>query len=181
MHTSPTSPGLPARRPRSGSAPGTAMRVHGGIGSDASAEAGRGPLVLAATLFVAGWIHLVLVPEHLEMATILGAGFALAAAAQLGLAVAVTFGGRPARQPIADAVVVVNVAILVVYAYAVLVGLPFEAAGHDHAGAVMTGVAVGGGEAVDLAGALTAAVELLGIGLAIGQRRASASPSHARR
>ena len=125
---------------------------------------------LAATLFVAGWIHLILVPEHLDEAAVLGAGFALAAAAQLALAVAVTFGGRPTRQPIAYAVVVINAAILLVYADAVLIGLPFMPVGHDHAGAEMAGIILGRGEPVDLAGAVAAAVELLGVGLALGQR-----------
>ncbi|MEP6629044.1 MAG: hypothetical protein ABJA89_01180, partial [Lapillicoccus sp.] len=65
--------------------------------------------------------------------------------------------------------IVLDVAIMAVYGYAVLVGLPFAADGgmagmdmHDDHGLVL-----GAGEAVDLVGAVTFVMELFGVGLVL--------------
>lgn len=112
-------------------------------------------LVLAGALFTAGWIHLVLTPEHLGEAPILGVGFLLAAVAQLALAGLVMM--RPSDL-VYNAVVALSVALVVLYAIAVFKGLPFGGA-HDHA----TGLVVGSGEPIDLEGAVSKAAELFSV------------------
>src|SRR5215210_2538373 len=95
--------------------------------SSARGVPGWPAILIAGGLLVAAWIHLVLVPEHLGEAFILGLGFLAAAIAQLGLAAIVV------RRPTVGAfagVVSVNGILIVIYAYAVVVGLPFEA-GHE--------------------------------------------------
>lgn len=68
--------------------------------------------------------------------------------------------------------IVLDVAIMAVYAYAVFVGLPFAAddgmagmAGMDMSDD--DGLVLGAGEAVDLVGGLTFVAELVGVGLVI--------------
>lgn len=114
-------------------------------------------VALAVSLFVAGWIHLLLVPAHLEEDRLLGAGFLLAGLVQVGLAAAAAF--RPSSRA-AFVVIAVDATLIAVYAYAVIVGLPF-ARGHDEIGLV-----VGAGEPIDLAGAVSKCAELAGIVLA---------------
>jgi hypothetical protein len=93
-------------------------------------------LALAAALAGAGLIHCLLTPEHMAMSAIFGAGFLAAGVGQLGMAgLAVV---RPSRLLYA-AVIASTVALSSMYAYNVLVGLPFHddaaaaAAGDDHA------------------------------------------------
>lgn len=90
--------------------------------------AGLAPrLLLAGVLLVAAAIHLALTPAHLGESALLGSGFLLAGLAQLALAALAL--ARP-RAWVYDAVVFLSVGLIVVYAYAVLVGLPLG--GHDH-------------------------------------------------
>lgn len=119
-------------------------------------------LVLAAATFVAGWMHLVLTPEHLAESTMLGLGFLVAGLAQ----VALSMGCLARRSENAlSALVVLDVALLAVWAYAVLVGLPIGDVGHDH---VETGgLVIGHGEPVDLAAAITKVAELTSLGTAL--------------
>lgn len=106
-------------------------------------------LVMAAGLLVAGWIHVLLVPEHLAESTILGLGFLGAGIAQLALAGLVIW--RP-RLWTLSAVVALNATLIVVYAYAVLVGLPFGGGEHGEAA---VGLVIGAGEPIDVFGALS--------------------------
>jgi multidrug transporter EmrE-like cation transporter len=112
------------------------------------------PLLTAVSLFTAGWIHLALTGEHLDEATILGIGFLLSGVVQIALAATVAL--RP-RGYAYFGVVAVNAAVIFLYAYAVLKGLPFG--GHDHGG----GLVLGSGESIDLAGAVSKAAELLSL------------------
>lgn len=117
---------------------------------------GVGPrLALATALFTAGWIHLLLTPQHVAESAILGFGFLAAGIAQVVLSGAVL--ARP-RAWMYEAIVAVNVALLFSYGYAVLVGLPFG--GHDHGAA---GLVVGSGEPIDLAGTVSKAGELISL------------------
>ncbi len=129
-------------------------------------------LVLAALTLGAGWVHLLLAPEHLAEHPLLGMGFIAAGVAQVALAVLVV--ARPTMTTL-PLLIVLDVAIMAVYAYAALVGLPFAA---DDGMAGMAGMAgmdmsddhglvLGAGEAVDLVGGLTFVAELVGVGLVI--------------
>ncbi|GAA2741468.1 hypothetical protein GCM10009868_07680 [Terrabacter aerolatus] len=119
-------------------------------------------LVLAAATFVAGWMHLVLTPEHLGESTVLGLGFLAAGVAQVALAVLCLV--RRSENAL-SALVVLDVALLAVWAYAVLVGLPIGDVGHDHVEA--GGLVLGHGEPVDLAAAITKVAELTSLGTAL--------------
>lgn len=114
-------------------------------------------LVAAGALFAAGWIHLVLTPEHLTESTLLGVGFLAAGIAQLGLAGTILV--RP-RGWVYYAIVVVNVALVLAYADAVLFGLPFGAAVHGG------GLTIGAGEPLDLPGVISKAAELVSLAFA---------------
>ncbi|MHB8611425.1 MAG: hypothetical protein ACYDAL_03205 [Candidatus Dormibacteraceae bacterium] len=116
-------------------------------------------VMLAGALFVAGWIHLALTPDHLAEATILGVGFLLAGLAQLALAGLITV--RPSNLAY-YAVVALSASLIVLYAIAVLKGLPFGG-GNDHAG----GLLVGSGEPVDLQGAVSKLAELFSLAAAL--------------
>ncbi|MEP6995372.1 MAG: hypothetical protein ABI968_12675 [Acidobacteriota bacterium] len=111
-------------------------------------------LLMAAGLLVAGWIHLLLVPEHLADSMILGLGFLASGIAQLALAGLVTWRSRGWNL---TAVVALNAALIVIYAYAVLVGLPFGGGEHGEAA---IGLVVGAGEPIDAFGALSKFGEL---------------------
>lgn len=112
-------------------------------------------LGLAATAFTAGWIHLLLVPEHWGESALLGAGFLGAGVVQLALALAVVERPGPA---VHLALVAVNVALVAVWLYAVFVGLP-AAGAHTHGDA---GWAVGAGEPIDLVAIVAKAAEITG-------------------
>ncbi len=137
--------------------------------------AGAGARVaMSVALIVAGWIHLLLVPAHLEEATVLGLGFLAAGLAQILLAGLALW--RP-RGWTLGLVVALNVTLLAIYAYAVLVGLPFGAPG-EHAEA--TGLVLGAGEPVDLYGAMSTLAELASAGIAFMLLTPAESPVAAR-
>ena len=119
-------------------------------------------LLMSAALFLAGWIHLLLVPEHLDESPILGIGFLASGLAQLALAAVVLW--RPRDWNLA-LVVAINVTLIAIYAYAVLVGLPF-AGTSEHGAAV--GLVVGAGEPIDILGAVSKVAELLSLTIAFG-------------
>jgi hypothetical protein len=128
-------------------------------------------VILAGALFTAGWIHLALTPEHLEEATILGLGFLAAGLAQLALAVLIT--ARPSDLAY-YAVVGLSAALIVLYAIAVLKGLPFDGS-HDHG----TGLTLGAGEPVDIEGAVSKLAELFSLATAVvlvGRRNTPTAP-----
>lgn len=126
-------------------------------------------LGVAATLVAAGIAHLLLTPEHLAESGVLGAGFAVAGIVQLALAVPVLT--HPSRN-VLSAVAVISALLIALYVWNVLLGLPLvgpgtaESAEHGHEAvehAHETGLILGIGEPVDLAGALTKAAELLAL------------------
>jgi peptidoglycan/LPS O-acetylase OafA/YrhL len=118
---------------------------------------------IAAALLATGWIHLLLAPEHLAESTILGLGFLASGLAQVALAGIVVW--RPASWSLA-LVVVLNVTLIVIYAYAVLVGLPFGAGSeHDHTEAA--GLLIGAGEPVDWYGGISKVAELTSAAIAL--------------
>jgi hypothetical protein len=118
---------------------------------------------LAAVTFVAAWMHLVLTPEHLAESTLLGLGFLGAGLLQLGLAAVIV---ERRSESALSLLVVVDVALLAIWAYAVLVGLPLAEGGHDHGGGA-TGLVIGHGEPIDLAAAITKVAELASLALAL--------------
>jgi hypothetical protein len=120
---------------------------------------GGARLALAALLYVAAAIHLLLTPEHLAESTLLGLGFLAAALAQLALAALVV--ARPADLVLV-ATLGVTVALVVLYGYAVLVGLPFAGGGEEHE----VGLVVGAGEPVDWWGFVDLLAEVGTLGLA---------------
>lgn len=90
-------------------------------GSDRSAAWMR--RALAATLALAGMAHLALAPAHFAESTLMGLGFVGSAAAELGLAGLML--ARP-RRALYAATIGVASALVVLYAYNVMVGLPFS-------------------------------------------------------
>jgi hypothetical protein len=126
-------------------------------------ESGLAPRAfIAAALIATGWIHLLLAPEHLGESTILGLGFLASGLAQVGLAGLVMW--RPASWNL-GLVVVLNATLIVVYAYAVLVGLPFGA-GSDHDHAMAPGLRIGAGEPIDWYGGISKVAELISAAIA---------------
>jgi hypothetical protein len=120
-------------------------------------------LPLAAVLLVAGTIHLLLTPEHLAESTLLGAGFLLAGVAQVVLAVLVLL--RRPSDLVLTAAIAVTVALIALYAYAVLVGLPFGEH-EEHMATAEAGLVLGAGEPVDLWGFVNLLAELAALPLA---------------
>ena len=120
-------------------------------------------LGLAALLGVAGWMHLALTGEHLQQSTMLGLGFAVSGILQIGLAGIVVW--RPSRTAL-YAIATLNAVLIFLYMVNVVIGLPIVGGADEHVGPV-TGLVLGRGEPVDLAGALTKLVELLGIVVAV--------------
>lgn len=114
-------------------------------------------LLMSGGLAVAAWIHLILVPEHMAESWVLGLGFLAAAVAQAALAVIVV---RWPREWNLWLVVAVNVTLVAVYAYAVVVGLPFGAAAEG-------GMAMGGPEPIDAFGAVSKVAELVSVAAAL--------------
>jgi hypothetical protein len=118
-------------------------------------------LLVAVGLVVAGWIHLVLVPEHIEEAMVLGLGFLAAAIVQIGLAIVVVW--RPMSWVFAAAVAV-NAILIAIYAYAVVVGLPFEG---GHEAMESAGLVVGNGEPIELSAAVSKVAEIAALATAL--------------
>lgn len=125
-------------------------------------------VLLAAATFFAAWMHLVLTPEHMNQSTLLGLGFLAAGLVQIALSVIVV--ERPSDGAL-SLLVMVSVALLAVWAYAVLVGLPLgEGNGHD-AG---SGLVIGAGEPIDLSAAITKFAELASLSIALVLMRSNA-------
>lgn len=118
-------------------------------------------MFLAAATFLAAWMHLLLTPQHLNESTLLGLGFLAAGIIQIALAFIVV--ERPSDGAL-SLLVMVNVALLAVWAYAVLVGLPLgDGHGHD----AVSGLVIGSGEPIDLASAITKLAELGSLSIAL--------------
>jgi hypothetical protein len=130
-------------------------------------------LIMAALLFTTGWIHIALTPEHLSESTILGTGFLAAGLAQVVLSVIIAV--KPSALAY-YAVVGSSVALIVLYAIAVVHGLPFGS-GHDHA----YGLILGSGEPVDLEGAVSKLAELGSLAIAFVLLGGDACPQAVRR
>jgi hypothetical protein len=149
--------------------------------------------LLIAALSLAGAVHLLLAPDHFGESALMGVGFVCSALAQFGLALAVLV--KPRRLAYV-AVIGVSLGLIGLYAYNVMIGLPFsgasthsdplsgaghfdahsiaaqhghehEAAAHSEGGAHSGGLVLGEGEAVDLPGVTTKLSELAAIGLAV--------------
>ncbi|MFE4467386.1 hypothetical protein ACFRFH_01115 [Leifsonia sp. NPDC056824] len=118
---------------------------------------------LTVSLIVAGTIHLLLTPEHLGASVLLGTGFLLAGVAQLALAGGILFLPERSQWLVLYGTVVVNVALIGIYAYAVLVGLPLEAGHAEDA----VGLTIGRGEPVDVKGGLDLLAEVAAVVLAV--------------
>lgn len=158
---------------------------------NAPATASWARAALVGILTVAAAVHLQLTGEHFESSAVMGAGFIGAAVAELGLALAVLV--RP-RRLVYLAVVAVAAALIGMYGFNVMVGLPLqsghlqETAAHRHAGADGTvapaaghaggghgaggphsegGLVVGSGEPIDALGGATKLGEMVAIGLAL--------------
>ncbi|MEA5455052.1 hypothetical protein SPF06_10010 [Sinomonas sp. JGH33] len=133
-------------------------------------EPGLGlPLVLAVALFTAGWIHVVLAPEHFAESLLLGVGFLASGLMQIALSSLVV--GRP-RDGVLSLSIATNVALIALYAYAVLVGLPGDG-GADSAHA--TGLIIGSGEAIEPTGVAAKLAELVALAFAIVLLRRSST------
>lgn len=114
-------------------------------------------VLLAAALLASGAVHLQQAPEHLELSTLLGLGFLAAAVSQLGLGGIVLVRGH---RLLYAAIVADCAVLLVLYAYAVVHGLPFPTHGDP-------GIQLGAGEPVTLSGALSKLAEATAILVAL--------------
>jgi hypothetical protein len=114
-------------------------------------------VLLVAALLATGAIHLQQAPEHLEVSTLLGLGFLVAAVSQIGLGAAVLVRGH---RLLYAAIVVDCVVFFLVYVYAVVHGLPFPPHGD-------AGIQIGAGEPVTLSGALSKVGEAAAIAIAL--------------
>jgi hypothetical protein len=149
--------------------------------------------LLIAALSLAGAVHLLLAPEHFGESALMGVGFLCSAVAQLGLALAVLVKPRPSAYL---AIIGLSAVLIGLYAYNVMIGLPFNGAttdggplndgghsgghhsvaaqheaehdsgAHSGGGHHSGGLVLGAGEAVDVLGATTKLSELAAIGLA---------------
>ncbi len=118
---------------------------------------------MSGALLVAAWTHLTLAPDHLGESTILGLGFFASGIAQAVLAALVLWR---VRRWTLGLVIAINVTLIVIYAYAVLVGLPFEA-GSEHVHVLAAGLMVGAGEPIDAYGAISKVAEILSVAIAV--------------
>jgi hypothetical protein len=111
---------------------------------------------VAATLVGAGAIHVAMAPSHLGESAVEGAGFVVAAWAQLLLAAVVLV--RPSRRALA-AVVGTSLALVAAWGVSRISGLPFGAhAGHAESVSVVDAVCVG----LEVVAVLAAGLGLLG-------------------
>lgn len=128
--------------------PGAAAAT--GARSNPPIEATPAQWLTAALLLGAGLIHAAMAPSHLGESAVEGAGFVVAAWAQIALGVAVVV--RPARW-VNAAIVASNLALVAVWAVSRTAGLPFGAhAGHAETVSIVDGVTV----ALELAAVLVA-------------------------
>lgn len=129
----------------------------------AQARLGRGMLLrllLSVSLIVAADLHLILTPQHLDEALLLGVGFLAAGLFQLALAVYVIV--RHDDRPI-GLLITVTVALIAIYGYALFVGLPLDS-GHSDAA---TGLRLGSGEPVTTYGLIDVLAEIATVALAL--------------
>jgi len=128
-------------------------------------------LVLALLLLLAASIHLILTPEHLDASPLLGAGFLAAGIAQLVLAAAVIVGPPDLVAGFGmSAIIIINVALIGIYIYAVIVGLPLD---NGHGADETVGLSIGAGEPIDFKGGIDLIAEIAAVALAgaLGWRR----------
>ncbi|MCA1569872.1 MAG: hypothetical protein LC798_06020 [Chloroflexi bacterium] len=146
---------------------------------------------MAVALAAAGIIHCLLTPEHMEISVVFGAGFLAAGIAQFGMAaMAVLWPSRV----IYAAIIATMLGLTGLYAYNVVVGLPFHEparvaavtdahpseTAHGHAADppaethVLTndghhdpGLVIGTGEPIDPYGAMTQLAQLSAAALAL--------------
>lgn len=126
-------------------------------------------LLLALVLLVAASIHLMLTPQHLSESPLLGIGFLIAGAVQLCAAVVVLT--RVDDRGL-NLTLVISIALLAIYAYAVFIGLPL---GAEHADDTAGGITLGAGEPVNVKGAVNAIAQIAAIPLALLLARYSAT------
>ena len=149
--------------------------------------------LLFAALTLAGGIHLLLTSDHFAESPLMGVGFLGSAIAELGLAATLLVSPR---RVVYMAIIVVASTLIGLYAYNVMVGLPFGGAstdghvsvaegehrhdaqppehhsepdggGHGAEGHHSDGLMLGAGEAIDTLGAATKLSEFAAIGLAV--------------
>jgi hypothetical protein len=126
-------------------------------------------LFLSLVLLTAAAIHLILSPQHFGESPLLGAGFLVAGIVQLvAAAVVLTRSDGQGLNPI----LLVSVALIAIYVYAVLIGLPLDS-GHDTGGAA--GLRIGAGEPLDLKGLINAIAEIAAIPLALFLARSTSA------
>ena len=128
-------------------------------------------LLLALVLLTAASIHLTLSPQHFSESPLLGTGFLFAGIVQLGAAAVVLTGAGDRGL---NLVLLVSIALIAVYGYAVFVGLPLDS---EHAADTAGGLTLGAGEPVDFTGAVTAIAEIAAIPIALFLARYSAATS----
>ena len=126
-------------------------------------------LLLALVLLTAASIHLILSPQHFSESSLLGFGFLIAGIVQLGAA-AVVLTRTDDRG--LNLVLLVNVALIAIYGYAVFVGLPLDS---EHAADTAGGLTLGAGEPVDFTGAVNVIAQIAAIPLALVLARYSAA------
>ena len=122
-------------------------------------------LLLALVLLTAACIHLTLSPQHFSESPLLGVGFLLAGVVQLGAAAIVL---TRADDRGLNLVLLVSVALIAIYGYAVFVGLPLDP---EHAAETAGGLTLGAGEPVDFKGAVNVLAQIVAIALALALPR----------
>jgi hypothetical protein len=111
---------------------------------------------LGLLLLIAASFHLLLLGEHADESLLLGLGFLTSGLIQLGLATVVTLRPRPGAY---YGVIALNVALIVLYAAHVVIGLPLTPTARG-------GFTLGPTEAVDAVSVATKASELMGVAFA---------------
>ena len=124
-------------------------------------------LALSLFLLIAASFHLLLLGEHAEESPLLGLGFLISGLIQLGLATVVTLRPRPIAY---YGVIALNVALIVLYAAHVVIGLPLTTT-------VQGGFTLGPTETVDAVILATKASELMGLAFAFALLNAPGRPS----
>ncbi len=119
-------------------------------------HADQSRLVLGLLLLIAASFHLLLLGEHADESPLLGLGFLASGLIQLGLASVVILGPRRLAY---YAVIALNVALIVLYAAHVVIGLPLTPSAQG-------GFTLGPTEAIDAVSITTKASELMGVALA---------------
>ncbi len=126
------------------------------LGTPRPSPADPSRLALALVLLIAASFHLLLLGEHAEESPLLGLGFLASGLIQLGLATVVVLRPHPLAY---YGVVALNVALVVLYAAHVVIGLPLTPSAQG-------GFTLGPTEAVDAVSLAVKASELMGIAFA---------------